>query len=336
MNSMDSDSRVRVAVIGLGKMGLLHASLLSAMPEVKLCAVCDKSKLILRLSRKIFRDVQVVDDIQKLAGSGVDAVYVTTPIPSHYPIAKMLYSQRIAGNLFVEKTLATSYDGARELCSLAGSFGGANMVGYMKRFSVTFGKAKDLLDQHVLGEVESFEAYAYSSDFLEVRQGSQVAGARGGVLEDLGSHIVDVALWFFGDLQIGSARLESVVSGGSEDVASFDVKGSGGVEGHFDMSWCKKDYRMPEFGLVVHGSNGVLNVDDDGLRLEVSKGQSGKWYRHDLGDSVRFLLGGPEYFREDECFIKSVLGKTDAEPSFLTASKVDYVIEQVRREAGGK
>jgi len=76
---MKSDSTVRVAVIGLGKMGLLHASLLSAMPEVKLCAVCDKSKLILRISRKIFRDVQVVDDLQKLAGSNIDAVYVTTP-----------------------------------------------------------------------------------------------------------------------------------------------------------------------------------------------------------------------------------------------------------------
>ena len=336
MNSMQSDSKVRVAVIGLGKMGLLHASLLSAMPEVKLCAVCDKSKLILRISKKIFRDVQVVDDLQKLAGLNVDAVYVTTPIPSHYAIAKMLYSQGLARNLFVEKTLATSYDGAKELCSLAGNFGGANMVGYMKRFSVTFGKAKDFLDNQVLGDVGSFEAYAYSSDFSDVKQGSQIAGARGGVLEDLGSHVVDVASWFFGDLQVESAKLESVVSAGSEDAASFDVRGSGGVEGHFDMSWCKRDYRMPEFGLVIHGSNGVMNVDDDGLRLEVSRGQSGKWYRHDLGDSVRFLLGGPEYFREDECFIKSVLGKTDAEPSFLTASKVDYVIEQVREKAGGK
>jgi predicted dehydrogenase len=333
---MKSDSTVRVAVIGLGKMGLLHASLLSAMPEVKLCAVCDKSKLILRISRKIFRDVQVVDDLQKLAGSNIDAVYVTTPIPSHYAIAKTLYSQGIADNLFVEKTLATSYDSAKELCSLAGNSGGANMVGYMKRFSVTFRKAKALLDNQVLGDVSSFEAYAYSSDFPNVEQGSRIAGARGGVLEDLGSHVVDVALWFFGDLQIGSARLESEISDGSEDAVSFDVKGSGGVEGHFDVSWCKKDYRMPEYSLVIYGSNGVMNVNDDELRLEVSKGQSGKWYRHDLGDNVRFLLGGPEYFREDECFIKSVIGKTDAEPSFLTASKVDYVIEQVREKAGGK
>jgi len=336
VNSKNGDSRVRVAVIGLGKMGLLHASLLSAMPEARLCAVCDKSKLILRIARRIFRDVQVVDDIQKLADSGIDAAYVTTPIPSHYPIAKMLYSQKIAGNIFVEKTLATSYDDAKELCSLAKGFGGANMVGYMKRFSVTFGKAKDLLDNQVLGEVNSFEAYAYSSDFSDVEQGSQIGGARGGVLEDLGSHVVDVALWFFGDLQIGSAKLESVISAGSEDMASFNVKAPGGVEGHFDMSWCKKDYRMPEFGLVIHGSNGVINVDDDELQLEISKGQAGKWYRHDLGDNVRFLLGGPEYFREDECFIKSVLSKTNAEPSFLTASKVDYVIEQVRRNAGGK
>jgi len=39
------------------------------------------------------------------------------------------------------------------------------MVGYMKRFAITFTKAKSILDQGTLGEITSFDAHAYSSDF---------------------------------------------------------------------------------------------------------------------------------------------------------------------------
>ncbi len=91
--------------------------------------------------------------------------------------------------------------------SLADNSKGHTMVGYMKRFSVTFRKAKELLDQGVLGSVISFDAYAYSSDFFGVQRDS-VSGARGGVLEDLGSHVSDLALWFFGDL-LSSVKVSS-------------------------------------------------------------------------------------------------------------------------------
>jgi len=55
-----------------------------------------------------------------------------------------------------------------------------------------------------------------------------------------------------------------------------------------------------------------------------------------LNDNVGFLLGAPEYFREDEAFIKSILEGRVVEPTFLTASKVDYLIEQARTRAGRK
>ena len=56
---------------------------------------------------------------------------------------------------------------SKELCDLAKTYGGVNMVGYMKRFSVTFIKAKEILDKKFLGEDITFKAYAYSSDFYE-------------------------------------------------------------------------------------------------------------------------------------------------------------------------
>jgi predicted dehydrogenase len=325
-------SQIRVAIIGLGKMGLLHASLLSVLPNVKLVALCDKSSLIRKICRRLFHDVFITDDVEQLTGLDLDAVYITTPIPSHFSIAKTIYSKRIADNLFVEKTLAANYDEAKKMCELAKASGGVNMVGYMKRFAVTFNKAKELLDKGVLGDLVSFDAYSYSSDFVDAKEGS-VSTSRGGVLGDLGSHVLDLALWFFGDLKVDSAKLVSIHSFSAEDVASFKVSASNGLEGQFDISWCKKGFRMPESGLAIRGTKGKIMVNDDELRLELVNGESRRWYRHDLNDSVGFLLGAPEYFREDKYFIECVLNGCNGEPNFSTASKVDYLIDQVKREA---
>jgi predicted dehydrogenase len=328
------DDSLKVAVVGLGKMGLLHAGILNTLDGVELVAVCDKSGLIRRFFKKLLGEVQVVDDLVKLSDLGLDVVYVTTPIPSHFPVARAIYSRGIARNVFVEKTLASSYDEAKDMCRLAQDSGGANMVGYMKRFCVTFKKAKELLDDGALGDVASFDAYGYSSDFLGIEKDSGASGSRGGVLADLGSHVIDLALWFFGDLEVDSMRLEPTKKTDFQDSVCFTVKNSKDLKGSFDISWCKEGYRMPESGLLVTGSEGIMKVNDDKVELKPAVGKSSIWHRHDLNDSVGFLLGGPEYFREDECFIRSVSSGEMAEPSFSTASRVDWIISQVKIKAG--
>lgn len=311
-------------------MGLLHSCILNVLPNVRLVALCDKSIIIRKISKRIFSGVQLIDNLQNLVGLDLDAVFITTPIPSHFLIAKSIYLNGIARNIFVEKTLAYNYNEAKEQQFLAQDFGGVNMVGYMKRFAVTFKKANELLSQGTLGRVASFDAYAYSSDFSEVKKDQKISGSRGGVLRDLGSHTVDLALWFFGDMQVDSAKIESISGMGSEDSAQFRVEKSDGLEGRFNVSWCRKEYRMPEFGLVVRGTKGTMMVNDDEVKLDLDNGESHHWYRQDLSDNVNFLLGAPEYFREDEYFVKSVLNGSDAEPNFQTASKVDYILDQVR------
>jgi predicted dehydrogenase len=332
VNRLSRES-LRVAVIGLGKMGLLHASILNTLPNVELTALCDKSALIRKFCKKVLDKVRVVADLQQLSGLNLDVAYVTTPIPSHFIVMDTLYSSRIARNVFVEKTLASSFDEANKLCELAQRFGGLSMVGYMKRFAVTFGKAKELLDQDILGDVVSFDAYAYSSDFFGVERNSGSSGARGGVLRDLGAHVIDLALWFFGDFEVGSAKLDQPVEGGSEDSVQFRVNRADGLEGSFSISWCEENYRMPEFGLAIKGSKGIMSVNDDRVELELNDGKSSSWFRHDLDDHVGFLLGAPEYFRENKYFVNSVLEKSKIDPSFHTASKVDYIVDQVKTRA---
>lgn len=326
-----SKEKLRVASIGLGKMGLLHSCILNVMPGVELAALCEQSRIIRRFFKKLFNQVPIVDDVEKLAESNLDAVYITTPIPSHFSIAKIIYEKEIARNLFIEKTLASSYEEAKQLYELAKRFRSVNMVGYMRRFAVTFKKAKELLEEDAIGHVNSFKAYAFSSDFYESKKGLKAPGARGGVLEDLGYHVIDIALWFFGDLKISSAKLGFIIGNDSEDSAHFEIRNSRNVEGVFDISWCMKNYRMPEVGLTISGSGGTLLVSDDKVELRPNNGSLSTWFRHDLNDTVFYWLGGPEYFREDESFVKSIIEGGKAEPDFYTASQVDEVIDQVKK-----
>jgi len=325
----NSERTLKVGIVGLGKMGLLHTSILSTMPNVEIKALCDKSWLMRKLAKKIARAELVTHDLTRMSNLNLDVIYVTTPIPSHYRIIKSIYSENLARNVFSEKTLSLRYAQSQELCDLSRKADGVTMVGYMKRFSVTFRKAKELLEQNALGNLLSFEAFAYSSDFVGVKNES-TSSVRGGVLEDLGSHVADLALWFLGDLDVVSAKWLSTVPLNSTDKVGFQVKGRNGIEGMFNVSWIEEGYRMPEFGLTIRGSEGMLKVDDNKLEFSLNNSVSTRLYRQDLDDHVPFFLGDSEYYREDDLFIRSMLSGEKPEPGFQTAADVDRLLEQVR------
>jgi len=327
------EGRLKTAVVGMGKMGILHSCVLRVLPDVDLVAVCEKSFFVRRLLKRILGQTLVVDDLNKLSGLNLDAVYVTTPIPSHFVVTKTLFENNIAHSMFVEKTLASNSLQAQKLCELADATQGTNMVGYLRRYYVTFKKAKDLLSQEAIGEVRAFKAYAYSSDFLGVKQTTGPT-SRGGVLRDLGCHAVDLALWYFGEMDVVTAESKSIVTSDSEDVVNFRVENSHGLKGEFAFSWCEENYRMPEVGLRIVGSKGTIEVNDDKVRIQTGKEGTNQWFRQDLNDNVTFWLGLPEYYREDSNFVKLIREHKPGEPSFNSARKVDKILDDIERRAG--
>ena len=236
---MTMDSKLKIGVVGLGKMGIMHACLLNTLPNVKVAALCDKSRLMRIIAKRTVQGAVVTDDLANFAGLDLDAVFILTPIPIHYRLIKDIYGSNITKNVFVEKTLTSQYSRSEELCNLAQN-GGVNMVGYMKRFGVTFNHVKTLLTQQALGDLVSFEGYAFSSDFADAPEGSTVSKARGGTLEDLGSHVVDVALWCFDELNVVSAHVNSRISVDSEDDVSFGVSGPDGLTGNLKCHGAKR------------------------------------------------------------------------------------------------
>jgi len=313
-------------------MGIVHSCVLNVLPNVEIVAVCEKNGMIRRFSKKIFKGVSILDDVSKLADLDLDAAFVTTPIPSHFAVTKALYANNVVRNVFVEKTLADNFEQASELTKLASKSGGVNMVGYLRRFYVTFRKARELLLQKAIGVPSSFEGYAYSADFCDGRGVSDVLVSRGGILRDLGCYAIDLSLWFFGELHL--LQEKTSVRGDHNDSVRFGVEGSSGLVGRLEASPFMPDYRMPEIGFLIKGSEGEIVVNDDRVELRPVEGKGSTWYRHDLDDSVPFCLGLPEYYREDALFVESVVKKQAAEPDFNMAARVDDLIWQIER--GGR
>jgi hypothetical protein len=79
-----------------------------------------------------------------------------------------------------------------------------------------------------------------------------------------------------------------------------------------------------------------MRVNDDVLELNLNGGEKFRWFRHDLGDGVGFWLGAPEYYREDECFVKSLIDGKNFEPDFFSSAKVDLVIDEIKAKAKNK
>jgi len=188
-------------------------------------------------------------------------------------------------------------------------------------------KAKELMNDGIIGDILRFEANAFSSDFFATSS-TQAKKARGGVLRDLGSHVIDLTLWLFKDISI----IRDTVSV-SLDNAAFSVIGPNNSQGYFRISWAEEGYRMPEIRIKVAGTKGLIEVNDDYIVLKDSSGELRTWYRADLNDNVPFLLGMPEYYREDEYFINCILQKNRPSPDFFEASKVDHIISEVERYA---
>ena len=328
-----SDKHYRIAVVGLGKMGLLHTSILNVLPNVELAAICEKSSLTRKIVKKVIPNVPILEDVSDFKGLDLDAVYVTTPISSHYAVAKTVYQQQIARHLFIEKPLSSNYRQSKELCDFASNVKGVNMVGYLRRFYVTFNKAKELLDQNAIGEPQSFMINAFSADFCGVHD-PDASIVRGGVLRDLGSYAIDMALWYFKGFQITSAKAESLTGLGAENAVYFTTQQEhSGLQGEFSISWCKEGYRMPEVIITVKGSKGTIEVNDDQVSLNLNNSGKTTWFRHNLNDNVKFWLGNPEYYREDAIFIEALKTNSMVEPNFKTAAQVDSIIETIQQKA---
>jgi predicted dehydrogenase len=270
---------------------------------------------------------------------GLDAVYVTTPISSHLPIIHEIVSSGRKIGVFVEKPLAGNYADARKMVDLSNEVGLLTMVGFQKRFSPIFQEGKKMLEEGVLGELTSFSAYSYVSGVFSEGKGWRFKAGQGGALLDLGSHLVDLLLWYFGEPISVNGNTRSAYSSEVDDFANGRLGFESGLAGSFDVSWSVEGYRLPEIGIEILGKNGKLKVIDDYLKLELfsdtlhMKAGFHHIKKPEFNTNVDFLIGDPEYCFEGKYFVDCLLAQRLPQPDFVAGAKVNKIIERISHDS---
>jgi len=102
---------IRLAVIGLGKMGLSHLSIANALDDFEVVAVCDNSKLVTDVLGKVtgLRGFNDYDEVLNL--EALDAVLIATPTLAHEAMIRKALERGL--HVFAEKPLTLDAPPAR-------------------------------------------------------------------------------------------------------------------------------------------------------------------------------------------------------------------------------
>lgn len=213
--------QVRWALVGFGAGGrIFHAPLLASVPEIDFAAVVVRSAETAAQVRRLYPQVHLVDKLESLSELGVTAVTISTPSATH---ARLGVDAAAAGfHTVVDKPFGINATQARTLAQ-AGERAQRLMVPFHnRRFDADFLTLKWLLAQGKLTDVHSF----YSRfDRLRPVKPSWHSHDRdgGGLLLDLGPHLIDQALDLFGPVREVTAQLRTLRADASLPDA-FDIQ----------------------------------------------------------------------------------------------------------------
>lgn len=330
---------MRVAVIGIGKMGLLHAGILNALEGVELCGMSDTSRYLLGMVRNL-KPVPVHDDYLKLLDrEKPDAAVIATPVKLHVPMMRECVKRGI--HFLVEKPLSLDAKEAASLVSEVAERRIVSMVGYMLRYSETFQKAKQVIASGALGRLHSVEGSSYVGQLFKPGKGWRYSRREsgGGVVIGQATHLLDLMHWYFGDPVRVSATCQHLYSEDVEDAAHGQLEFEGGVQGWFDCSWSRRHHRLLEISIRVQAENGTLSVDDDSVRLYLDSPAYGHaagwthWRRPDLFEGVPIDVGGPNYTRQDLAFAQAVMHGGALGSDIAAAWRVQRTVDAIYRSA---
>jgi predicted dehydrogenase len=288
------------------------------------------------------KDVQVFDNFENMLNScNLDVIYITTPVDSHIPIAIACVKKKL--NFFVEKPLSKNTDEGRKLVNELRDNDVITSVGYYLRFMPTFAKVKKMLDEKIIGDIIYVNSSIYLSQLFRKSSGWRFRKSEGGggVLLDLGVHLIDLLLWYFGSVESVIGTTKSYYSNEVEDFAHATLKFQSGLVTNTDVSWSVRNHRLQETTIEIHGSNGMIKVNDDYIRMTLNESSSGfksgntVIYKQSIPDGVSIDIGGPEYTKEDEYFIncirngkKSMIGIVEA---IATQSVIDAIYNSTKK-----
>ncbi len=264
--------RVRVALIGAGRIGQRHAATLAhAIPEAELAIIADvQGAAAEALAARVRCERWTPDPVEALVDPDIDAVVIAASTDHHAPL--IVGAAEAGKQIFCEKPIALDLEATDNALEAVERAGVKLQIGFQRRFDKAYAKAKALITSGALGRIEMIRdtmrdpgpaprAYLESS---------------GGLYRDMTIHNFDSIRWLMGQevvelFAMGSAIVDPVFQElGDIDTSVISLRFTNDGLGVIDNS------RRSGFGYDVRteifGSEGALMIgysrDTPMLRLD--------------------------------------------------------------------
>lgn len=336
---------IRLALVGLGKMGLSHHAIIRMHPLVELAAVCDATGYVLDVLNK-YTGVRTYTDFDRmLRDVELDAIIIATPSSLHASMVKAALDKNL--HIFCEKPFCLNTADGQELTQIANEKGLVNQVGYTNRFVGAFQEVKRLLDAKAIGKVTHVLAEIYGPVVLKP-QGSSWRTQRsegGGCLYDYAAHPLNLINWYFGaPLGVGGTVLNKVFSKDTDDEVLGTLYFEKGISAQISANWSDDSCRKVSTRITIWGDSGRIYADRQECQAylrhgtDLPNGYQQGWnvrYITDLTDPVWFFLRGEEYSAQLDYFVRCIDEKRsdDNRSSFKDGLMTDQVIAMMIADA---
>ena len=248
---------LRVAIVGYGLSGrCFHAPLIAMTDGLEVAIVVTSNAERRAEAEREHPGMRVVDGLEEALAEGPDLVVVAVPNAGHVEAATAVIHAGVP--LVVDKPLASTIAEAKGIVAHARAAGVPLTVFQNRRWDSDQLTLRRLLGEGALGEVTRFERWRPAAkagawrDELSSEEG-------GGVLLDLGSHLIDGAIDLFGTPTHVYAEVAARRGGPADDDAFVALHHPGGTISHL---WCSAVAAVPAARLRVQGTAAGFVVAD--------------------------------------------------------------------------
>lgn len=284
--------KIRLGVIGTSWWtDLMHLKPLAQHSGAEIVALCGRdAKRRAELAGRYGIEKLYADGEAMINAGGIDALIVAAPDDFHYPISMAAIAAGL--DVLCEKPLANTAAEAWAMHHAAEAMGCRTMVMFTWRWQPHFRYLRTMLDAGVIGRVQRAEL-SFRGGFArnEIYQWRFNPRRANGTAADLGSHMVDLGRWLFGEVASVSAKLSTIVdrsmiagheAGSGNDSATLLLGFAGGPEAVIDVSSATPvGDRLAEQRVRVEGDEGTIEIDcafagaDAGPRFRLAKDGGG-------------------------------------------------------------
>ena len=261
--------RIKIAILGMGRIGKVHADTIQANSNAELAAIHDPiNNEINRLQKRYSCQQMSLDDITN--NDQIKGILICTPTDTHVDLIKrFLYTKKA---VFCEKPLDLNLRKVKKLVQLVSESKSQVRLGFNRRFDPHFAKLKAHLTKKEIGVIEQITITSRDPNPPTIEDIKQ----SGGIFKDMAIHDLDMAV-FLADEKIHSITAlgsnfvsKKIEQAGDYDTATILMRTISGKQISIINS------RRATYGydqrVEVHGSKGSLKVNNPTLsEIELAK-----------------------------------------------------------------